>query len=420
MSIFRLALNYLAARRLLSTLTAMVAALGVMLVVAVSALATSTKSSVMQSAGGFQLLVAAKGSPLQAVLSSLFFIEAPTGNIPVEMYRQLKSDKGVTRIVPLNMGDSYRGHTIVATTPDYFAMLGEMTGRAVRIHPENRMFQKPFEALVGATVASNLSLKVGDRFTGIHGLINLPEELAQPHESFPYTVVAVLEVTHTPADKAIFTPLETAWFVHHLKLPKDWEKAAGEAQHAYQEEAEAKELTALLVQAGSYMDLIRLSATLNKSAAAQAVFPARIVSQLMESFKIGESVVMGLSWLVMLVAAFAIMISMLAATIERKREIATLRALGAGRGVIAQLVMLEAGWVGILGAVAGVAAGRGMAYLLAVQIERMSGLHLELLPTGFADIGIGLAAFALSLVAGVVPALLAYRQDVAEHLAPPF
>ena len=76
--------------------------------------------------------------------------------------------------------------------------------------------------------------------------------------------------------------------------------------------------------------------------------------------------------------------------------------------------------MGILGAVAGVAAGHGMAYLLAVQIERMSGLHLELLPSGFADIGIGFAAVALSLVAGVVPALLAYRQDVAEHLAPPF
>jgi len=419
-----LAWRYLHARLPLNLLTALTVGFGVTLIIAASSVSSSTKTSVMQSAGGYQLLVAAKGSPVQAVMSSLFFIDAPTGNVPIDVYRQLKSDRGVARVVPLNMGDSYRGFYIVGTTPDYFALVGDMIGRPVQTRPPNRVFQKPFEAVVGAGVARDLGLKVGDRFVALHGFIDLPPDLADPHEALPYTVVALLEKTNTPADKAIFTTIETIWAIHHQDLPDSWDKPAAEAEPAHRDRGagrkKASEITALLVQGNSYMDLLRLSSMISKSPSAQAIFPARIVTRLLDYLKVGESVVLGVSWLTTVVAFFAIMISMLAATIDRRRQIATLRALGAGQWVVARIILLEAGLIATFGAVAGVVAGRGAAYGLAALVERMSGLRLDLVPIASADIITVLIALALGILAGAIPAYSAYRQDVARNLSPSF
>ncbi len=421
MSLVVLAWRYLRARLFLNLLTAATVGLGVALVIAGSAVSSSTKTSVMQSAGGYQLLVAAKGSPLQAVMSSLFFIDAPTGNVPIELYRQLKSDKGVARIVPITMGDSYRGSYIVGTTPDYFALVADMIGRPVRTDPPNRLFEKAFEAVVGAGVARELELKVGDRFIAVHGFIDAPADLAEPHETFPYTAVALLEKTNTPADRAIFTTLETAWTIHHQGLPDLWEQPASDAGPEFQDRdmgqrKRASELTALLIQGNSYMDLLRLSGAIGKSPSAQAIFPGRIVTRLMGYLKVGESIVLGISWLTTVIAFFAIMISMLAATIDRRRQIATLRALGAGQWVIAKIVLLEAGLVASFGAVAGILTGRGAAYLLATLVQRMSGLHLDLHPIVLEDIAMVAIAVALGLLAGAIPAYSAYRQDIARNL----
>ena len=423
MSLFVLAWRYLHARLPLNLLTALTVGFGVTLIIAASSVSSSTKTSVMQSAGGYQLLVAAKGSPVQAVMSSLFFIDAPTGNVPIELYRQLRADKGVSRIVPLNMGDSYRGFYIVGTTPDYFALVGDMIGRPIQTRPLSRMFGKPFEAVVGAGVARDLGLKVGDRFIALHGFIDLPADLADPHERLPYTVVALLEKTSTPADKAIFTTVETVWAIHHQDLPDAGEKPVAAAETAHQDRGtgqrkRASEITALLVQGSSYMDLLRLSSMIGKSPSAQAIFPARIVTRLVDYLKIGEGVILGVSWLTTIVAFFAIMISMLAATIDRRRQIATLRALGAGQWVIAKIVLLEASLIAMLGAIAGIVAGRGAAYVLAALVERMSGLRLDLRPIASEDILVVLIALALGLLAGAIPAYSAYRQDVAQHLSP--
>lgn len=423
MSAFRLAWRYLCARLLLNVLTGLTVAFGVTLVIAASAVSKSTKSSVMQSAGGYQLLVAAKGSPVQAVMSSLFFVDAPTGNVPIDVYRQLKADRGVARLVPINMGDSYRGFYIVGTTADYFALVADMIGRPVRTRPPDRVFEKAFEAVVGASAARDVGLKVGDRFVAVHGFIDVPRDLADPHETFPYTVVAILERTNTPADKAIFTTVETAWAIHHQDLPDGWETpaTAGAAEghdHEKGGRKKASEITALLVQGQSYPDLLRLAATVGRSPFAQAVFPARIVTRLLEYLRIGEGILLGVSWLTTVVAFFAIMISMLAATIDRRRQVATLRALGAGRWVIAKVMLLEAGLVATFGAVAGIGAGRGAAYLLASLVQRMSGLRLELRPIAPEDILMVLVAAALGILAGAVPAYSAYRQDIARNLAP--
>ncbi len=397
-----LALHYLAARPLLNVLTGLAVAAGVALVVATSALSTAARHSAREIAGGYQLLVAAKGSPVQAVLSTLFYIEPPTGNIPLNVYEEFRHDDRLAAVVPFAFGDSYRGHFIVGTSPEYSKLVALSAGRPMRIRPGGHWPAAPFEVAVGAAAAAGTGLGLGDRFVAAHGFVELPRELAQEHADRTYTVTAILEPTGAPADKAIFTPLETAWLVH----PEPAATATGTA----------KEITALIVHGKSYGDVARLSAALSRRQDVQAIFPGRIATQLLSYMQRGETVLKAISWLAAGIAAFAITVSLLAASIERRRQIATLRAIGAPRRTVFGVLAAEAAMLAGLGAAAGVVLGHAFAWALARILERQSGLVLDPATIGMTDGAIALAAVALGIAAGLVPAYLACRQDVADNL----
>jgi putative ABC transport system permease protein len=354
------------------------------------------------------LLVAAKGSPLQAVLSTLFFMEPPTGNIPVALYRDLQADQGITRLVPFNFGDSYRGHFIVATTLDYFALIGDLIGRPLASKPANRRFEKPFEAVIGWSVARKTDLMAGAQFTAAHGFIDLPQDLVQEHQGRSYTVVSVLERTDTPADRAIFTSLETAWLLH---------EEHGDRGHDERPEASAQ-VTALLIQGRGYADVSRLAAALGQRSDVQTIFPARVMTRLLSYLRVGEGVLLGVAWLSTGLSFLAVTISMLAATMERRRQIATLRVVGATRAALAKVLAAEAGIIAGLGAIAGIALGRVAAAVIAARIERSGGLHLELAAFELADLAIATGAVLLGALTGALSAAIACREDIAPNLAP--
>ena len=411
-----LALRYLASRPLLNALTALAVAAGVALVVGTSALSTAARRSAQETAGGYQLLVTAKGSPVQAVLSTLFFAEAPTGNIPFAVYEQLKADAGVAVAVPFSFGDSYRSHFIVATTPEYVQLLDKTPGRTPRFEAAGRWPAGPFEVAVGAAAATAADLKVGDRFKAVHGLVELPKDLARPHEEHAYTVVGVLQPLRGPADRAIFTTLETAWIVHgQAGNPAAIVGAARSTPPARQD---GREITAVLVHGKSYGDLARLAATLSQRPDVQAVFPGRVATQVLGYLQRGQAVLTSMAWLATVIAALTVMTSLLAATIERRRQIAVLRALGASRRVVFGVLAVEAGVIAGIGALAGVALGRAIAAFIGWWVARESGLQLVPMPIGLSDLATALAAVALGLAAGAIPAYLACREDVARNLAP--
>lgn len=407
MSAFSLAWRYLHARRLLNLLTALTVALGVTLVVASAALSGAGRDSVGRTTGGYQLLVAAKGSPLQAVLSSLFFIDEPTGLVPASVWEKLSVDAGVARSVPLNMGDSHRGFPVVGTTPGYFDLIRDLSGQTPRAEPP-RGFERPFEAVLGAVVARQLGLAVGDQFNAAHGMAELPADLARTHDVSPYTVVAVLQPTGLPMDRVIFTTLETTWLLHGLSPPD-----AAERGHM-----PAPGVTALLLQGHTYADMQRLAALAGQSDGMQAIFPARIVTRLLGYLNTGEQLLTALCWLLVAAAGMAVAISMLAATIERRRQIATLRALGASPGVVARVVLYEAGLVALTGACLGVVAGRLLAHGLAWIMASRTGLLLEPASMSSGDVTAVLCVVAIGLTASALPAWSACRQDIASHLVP--
>lgn len=414
-----LAIQYVTARPLLNSLTTLSIAAGIAIVVATSAITTAARQSARDAAGGYQLLVSAKGSPVQAVLSTLFFAEAPTGNIPFEVYERLRQDPGVAIAVPFSFGDNYRGSFIVATTSDYPNLIEVSTGQAPQMQSGSRWPAAAFEVIAGAAAARSTGLKLGDKFTAAHGFVELPEDLARPHDEHAYTVVGVLGQTNSPTDRAIFTTLETAWLVHDLQhgAPPALrsEDEAVRQEHAAHKTAE---ITALLVHAKSYGDIARLSAQLSRRGDVQAIFPGRVATQLLSYLQRGQDVVTAMAWLAAGIAIFAITVSLLAAAIERRRQIATLRAIGASRSVVFGVLAFEAGIIAGIGAIVGVVLGRVVANLIAWQVTSQSGLLLVPAPVGPTELSIALVAVALGLAAGAVPAYIACREDVSRNLAP--
>lgn len=403
-----LAIQYVLARPLLNALTALGVAAGIALVVATGALTNAAQRSAQDTAGGYQLLVAAKGSPVQAVLSTLFFVEAPTGNIPFEIYDRVRADQGVAVAVPFSFGDNYRGHFIVGTTDEYLKLLQTSTGRVPQF-AGGHWPRAAFDVAVGAAAATATGLKIGDQFTAAHGFIELPKDLARHHDEHTYKVVGVLSPIDAPADRAIFTTLDTAWLVHdrpHVPL----QPTASPAKPS--------EITALLLHGKSYGDVARLSAQLSRRPDVQAVFPGRVATQIMGYLQRGQSVLTAMAWLAAGIATFAVMISLLAASIERRRQIAMLRAIGASRGIVFGVLAAEAGIIAGIGAIVGVLLGRLSAHLVAGQVSSRSGLHLAPASFGLSDVTIALVALLLGMAAGAVPAYIACREDVARNLAP--
>jgi putative ABC transport system permease protein len=411
-----LVLRYLASRPVLNLLTALGVAIGVALLIATTGLSAAARRTIQETAGGYQLLVVAKGSPVQAVLSTLFFIEPPTGNIPIEIYEQLRDDPGVALLTPFNFGDSYRGHFIVGTLPDYRRVIEMATGRPPRTEPAERWAAKPFEAVVGASAAYNTGLKPGDTFVGVHGFIELPGDLEQRHEQQVYTVVAVMQRTSTPADRAIFTSLESTWIAH--ETPQHPMHDHPDASAAGQPATRGTHITALLIGGRGYADVARLAQVLGQRQDVQAVFPGRVATQIMSYMQTGQSVVQALAWLSIGIACIAVMISLLAAAIDRRRQIATLRAIGAPRRVVFGVLLGEAAIICLMGGLFGILMGRLGARMIAWRLEDKSSFQLDLLPIGGTELAAVTVAVALGLFAAAVPAYIACREDVVRNLAP--
>lgn len=412
-----LAFNYLCARPLLNGLTALAVALGVSIVVATTTLSTAARQSAYDTAGGYQLLLAAKGSQIQSVLSVLFFAEAPTGNIPYEIYTRVLNDQGATLVVPFNFGDSYKGHMIVGTTADYLKLIDRNVRSQQAALLEGRWPERAFEAALGAASSKTTQLKVGDTFTAAHGFVELPADLAQNHEKQPYHVVGILKERRAPADRAIFTTLETSWLIHGHDHPTEARAQSPEAREEHDYEPDQRQITAVLVEGRGYGDVTRLNSIMARRPNVQPIFPGRIATQVVGYLQRGQSLVTSIAWLAAAIALLGIMISLMAAVVERRRQIATLRAIGASRAIVLGVMAAEGVVIAGLGATIGVALGRLLAIVIAGQLERSQGYLLTIGPPGSAELSAVAIAMGFGLLAGSLPALLALREDVAKGLA---
>ncbi len=386
--------RYLQGRFVTSVLTVVSVALGVSLVIASVLLTRGIKEGFIAGATDYNLIVGAKGSPTQLVLNVVFRMDAPTPNIPLSVYEDVRADPRVEAAVPVAMGDAYQGFRYVATSEAYFAPLpwrrhapALATGRLFRSDAPER---PDYEAVLGADAARRTGLKLEDRF--YEG-----EEMA----AYPLRVVGVLRSTGTADDRAIFISLASYWEMNEISR-----------------KAMIKPLTAVLVRPKRLSDLTALHRGWNVGPDLQAALPSAILLSIFNLLGLVEDVLAVVLAVVAVVVGLYLFVTMYNATLERRREIATMRALGARRATVLGIVLLESCVIAGLGGLAGIVGGHGVAALGASLLAARGGPVTHALAlSALQPVTFG-AVVALGALAGLLPAMLAYRTEVAENLAP--
>jgi putative ABC transport system permease protein len=385
-----ISLAYLRARPLATALNLLLLALGIATITVLLLATAQLEDRMGRDARGIDLVAGAKGSPMQLVLSAVFHLDAPTGNIPLEDAQALSRHPAVKKAIPLALGDSFQGHRIVGTNHDYPAHYGAQVA-------SGRLWSAPMEAVLGAEVAASARLAVGATFTGAHGLA----AGGDAHDEEPFKVVGVLAPGGSVLDRLVLTSVESVWEIHeHGGKP-----------------AQRREITALLIQYATPLAAAMLPRQVNASATLQAASPAYESARLFRMIGVGVDVLRAFGAVLILVAGLSVFIALLNALEDRRYDLAVMRMLGASRAKLMALLLLEGATLAAMGGIAGIALGHLFAGLLGAALKTAQQTAV----TGWAwdsrepwllalAVGVGIAA-------ALVPAWRAYRTDVAPVLA---
>lgn len=400
MRLVALAWRYLWARPLVAALNLALLALGVAAMSFVVVVGEQVERSVQRDLAGIDLVVGAKGSPLQLILAGVFHLDVPTGNIPLNTVNTLRQHPLVGRVVPLSLGDSLQGHRIVGSTLDYPALYGAQLA-------EGAYWGGKLQAVLGADVARDTGLAVGAPFTGTHGL-GLGGEA---HGDTPYTVVGRLARCGCVLDRLVLTDLASVWAVHESAMATDDEdRKLLEAE---------REVTLLLVGYRTPLAAVSLPRWVNAQEGLQAAAPALESARLLRMVGAGTDVLQGFGVVLLLAAAASVFVGLVHAVREREPDLAMLRMLGAPPHRVATLVLAEALWLALLGALIGLALGQGLTALLGWELARQRSLHV----TGWwwspHQAALLVGTLALAVVAAAWPAWRALRLDVSRLMQAP-
>ncbi len=394
MSLWTIAWKYLCGRLLASALTALAVALGVSLILATFLLTRGIRAGFIAGTTDYSLIVGAKSSPIQLVLGTIFRLDMATPNILYTVYEQLHDDARVEQAVPVALGDAYQGFRYVGTTTDYFATAPwrrkNFSVAAGRFWSDDRPDQPSYEAVLGAGVAQRTGLQIGDAF--YEG-----EEMAE----HPLKVVGILRPTHSADDRTIFFSLASYWDMN-------------EAARAMA----VKPLTTVLVRPKRLSDLLHLHREFNVNPETQAALPSAVLLTIFNLLGVAEEVLRFVLGAVVLIVLLYVFVALYSAMLERRREIATMRALGARRITVLTIVLLEACLIALMGGIVGLLGGHGVAILGAHVLSQRGGLALAPFTVHTVHPLLLVGVILLGACAGLLPAVLAYRTEVAENLAP--
>ena len=397
MNLLRLATRELRANPLSALLAALLLTFGIATLVVLLLFVRQIEARFSRDARGIDLVVGAKGSPMQLILSGVYHLDAPTGNIPLDEAKRLAQLPMVKKAIPLGLGDSFSGFRIVGAPVDYI---------------------EHYAATLGAEVARHAALAPGGSLVGSHGIA----AGGQAHGDKPYQVVGVLQPTGTPLDRLVLTPIESVWAVHEAhEGPGDHPAAAHDddepATGVPHDGEPAREVTVVLLQYASPLAAVQMPRLVNQSGVLQAASPAFEIARLMRLIGVGRDVMNAFAALLIAASAAALLVALLSALRGRQYDIAVMRLLGASRAKIFATVVIEALLLTTLGALGGLLLGHLLAeglglWLAAEGQPAISGRHglieeLWLLPL----------AWLIGLVAAVLPAIRAARTDVAGLLA---
>lgn len=350
---------------------------------------------------GIDVVVGAKGSPMQLILSGVLHIDVPPGNVPLRAVRALEQHPLVASVIPISLGDNFQGYRIVGTSHDYIAHYQATLA-------QGRLWDAPMQVVLGASTAARLGAALGQTFAGTHGL----GAGGHAHGDSSYTVVGILAPSGTVLDRLILTDTASVWRVHEdAAAPHD-------ADHPLHDDADddAREVTMALVRYKTPMAALSFPRYVNTRTEMQAAAPALEITRLLHMLGLGTDVLRAFAGVLLLTAALSVFIALWSAVRERRGDLALLRMLGAPPAKVAALLLCEALWLGLLAAVLGLLLGQGFAAALGWFLQLDTTLLLGGMVWPPALWVVPALALAVSLGAALLPALGAYRVSVLELL----
>ena len=416
-------------------------------------------AALIRDAADIDLVVGAKGSPLQLVLSGLYHADIPTGNIRLSEARTWMEHPMVESAIPLSLGDSHKGFRIVGTNEDYVDIYdGQLA--------EGKLPSNLLEIAIGSSVSKATGLSLGATFAGQHGL----DGAGHAHDEDSYTVVGIFEASDTVLDRLLITTLESVWLVHGESRPNsetydttqtnrshehedvdahadaeaseamlDDHDEGGHAEHQHEDQhqhedessseydgdqekqatvhAEAQEITVLLVKYATPIAAITLPRKINDESALQAASPAYEITRLLQVIGIGIGWLQAFAAILVASAVLSIFAALYASLKARRNDLAVLRCLGATRSELFMLLLFEGVILTTAGIVFGLIAAHGGIELAAIALgdaQNFPFTGFVWAPTEFVLVGGLLAAGVLS---SLIPSWQAYSTDVPRTLA---
>lgn len=415
MAILSLAAKSLWNRRLTSALVVLSIALSVALLLGVERLRTQARASFANTLSGTDLIVGARGSPLNLLLYSVFRIGDPTNNVSWRGYQTFAVHPQVTWTVPLSLGDSHRGFPVLGTTGAYFQHYRYGRDQPLRF-AEGREFTDVFDAVLGATVADRLGYQLGQSVIIAHGAGEVSFAL---HDDKPFQVVGILARTGTPVDQTVHISLDGMEAIH-----ADWFGGAPvpglrlSAEQVRQRDLTPKTITAFLVGLHSRTAIFRMQREINTFAGEPllAILPGLTLQQLWDLMGLAENALLVVSGLVVLVGLTVMLAALLTGLNERRREMAILRAVGARPGHVFALVLGESLVLALVGAALGVSLLQGGLLAAAPLLEAQLGLAIAGWPPSRHELLLLTSVLGCGLLAGLLPAWRAYRYSLADGM----
>jgi putative ABC transport system permease protein len=415
MNIFKLSYSYLRRRALNSLLNVLLLSFGIATIVVLLLFSYQLEENLYSNAEGVDAVVGAKGSPIQLILSGIFHIDSPTGNIDLDEAKTLIRNPMVESAIPLALGDNFRGHRIVGTTKAYPERYGAELA-------EGSLWEHPFDVVLGAAVAELEGLDIGDTIQSSHGFA----EEGMTHQDSDMTVVGILDNTGTVLDRLILTGVETMWGIHaphgaadeHEEGDHDHAEVAEITETSYlADEHSGEQITALLVSYRNPLAAAQFPRFVNERTSMQAAAPAIEITRLLNLLGVGIDAIRVFAYVLILASILGIFIALLNSMKERKYDLAIMRSLGGSRQKLFSIVMLEGVMISVAGGVLGIVLGH-----LAVELVGQSFAEArQFAVTGFVFIPgegwiIALAA-GIGLFSSVIPAIQAYNTDIAFTLS---
>ena len=415
MIIFRLALQSLANRWLTALLTILSIALSVMLLLGVEKVRTGARQSFADTISGTDLIVGARSGSLNLLLYSVFRIGNATNNITWKTYQDIASRPEIAWVVPISLGDSHHGFRVMGTTPDYFRLYHYRHGHALEFS-SGGPFSDLFDAVIGADVARELGYKTGDKIIVAHGLgsVSFIE-----HDDKPFRVSGILAKTGTPVDRTVHVSLQAIEAIH-----VDWQSGARipgqsvSAEDVRKMNLEPKAITAAFIGLKSKLAAFRLQRAINEypEEPLSAILPGAALQELWGLVGTAESALSAVSAMVVLTALLGMVTMILTTLNERRREMAILRSVGARPLTILSLLVTEAGVLTLCGVVLGTVLLYVALIVLQPFIDRTYGLHIAIDPPTQDQLTILAGIVVAGFVAGLLPALRAYRLSLADGM----